>query len=351
MRLKTTFLLLPLLAMVAGCSTYIDDDLSDCPPVEPEPAGQEHELNYELRLVTNITTEINTQLNTTTDVNVANALRTHLKDIFTDFAHDVDLSFYDTDNEQERLSHDQHVMDASERSYTLYLPMREYMHLAVANLKDNQVVALRDDERCPTAQLALKSEKRDTIDSHATGLFTARQPMEVLGGVDQTFHVKLYMANAAAALVIDPRGHSYKDLRVYTTGFATQFLINDSTYTFAEQSPVVRTARLDTEGSDLCFCSVNYPSPDEESMRTVIERDFGDEESDKVFWQFRIYATETDGTVTETLLDLHEPLNAGQLKIIKGWMSSEGAIETNSQEVTATVTLDWKEGGQYNPEF
>lgn len=349
MRLKTSSLLLLLLAMVA-CST-IDDDLSDCPPVGPQPSENDYELDYELRLVTNITTEINTQLTTTTDVNVANALRSYLKDIFTDYAHDVDLSFYDTENNQERLSHDQHVMDASEKRYTLYLPMREYMHLAVANLQDNKVVALQDDERCPTSQLTLATEKKDTIDSHTTGLFTARQSMEVLEGVDQSFHVRLYMANCAAALVIDPRGHDYKDIKVYSTGFASNFLINDSTYTFAEQSPIVRTTRLDTEGGSLCFCSVNFPSPDEEGMRTVIERDFDDVESGKAFWQFRVYATEMDGTVTETLLDLHEPLNAGQLKIIKGWMSSDGAIETNSQEVTASVTLDWKSGGQYNPEF
>ena len=160
--------------LVVGCST-IDDDLSDCPPVGPQPpeppTEEDYELNYELRLVTNITTEINTQLTTTTEVNVANALRAHLKDIFTDYAHDVDLSFYDTENNQERLSHDQHDMNASERSYTLYLPMREYMHLAVANLKGNNVAGLMGDDRCPTSQLVITSEKKDTIDSHATGLF------------------------------------------------------------------------------------------------------------------------------------------------------------------------------------
>lgn len=124
------WLLLSVLWLTAGCCSYIDDDLSDCPP-----EGQDYELTYELRLVTNITTELSTQLSTATDVNVANALRDHLKNIFTDFAHDVDLSFYDTENAQERLSHDQHVMNASEQSYTLYLPMREYMHLAAANIR------------------------------------------------------------------------------------------------------------------------------------------------------------------------------------------------------------------------
>ena len=113
--------------LLTACST-IDDDLSDC--------GNDFKLDYEMRLVTNITTELNTQLNTAADASVANALRSHLQDIFSDYARDVDLSFYDTENPQDRLSHDQHVMNASEQSYTLYLPMREYMHLAVANIRD-----------------------------------------------------------------------------------------------------------------------------------------------------------------------------------------------------------------------
>lgn len=339
--------------LLAGCST-IDDDLSDCPPIpEPPvpPSEQEFEMNYELRLVTNITTEINTQLNTTTDVNVANALRSHLQNIFTDFAHDVDLSFYDTENNQERLSHDQHVMDASEQSYTLYLPMREYMHLAVANIQNNQVVGLQDDERCPTSQLALAVEKKDTIDSHATGLFTARQPMKVLEGVDQTFHVRLYMANSAAALVIDPRGHEFKEVKVYTTGFASGFQINDSTYTFAEKSPIVRTTPLDTEGGSLCFCSVNFPSDDAEGMRTVIETDFDKEEAAQTYWQFRVYVTKADGTVTETILNMTESLSAGQLKILKGYFGDDGDVQTSDVTVGVSVTLNWNDGGSHHVEL
>lgn len=334
-----------------ACST-IDDDLSDCPPPGPNPpeppTEEDYELNYELRLVTNITTEINTQLTTETEVNVANALRTHLGNIFTDYARDVDLSFYDTENNQERLSHDQHDMNASERSYTLYLPMREYMHLAVANLKGNNVAGLSGDDRCPTSQLVLMSEKQDTIDSQSTGLFTARQTMKVLENVDQTFHVKLYMANCAAALVIDPRGHDFKDIKVYATGFANQFHVNDSTYAFAETSPIVRTIKLDTDGSDLCFCSVNFPSADKDEMRTVIETDFDEETSDKTFWQFRCYVTKLDGTITETILNVRETLSAGQLKIIKGYFGDDGDVCTDDTEVGVSVTLDWKDGGQHD---
>ena len=77
---------------VTSCSV-IDEDLSNCVDVEPV---EQAELDYELRLVTNMTTELTTQLTTQTDIRLADALKQHLDDIFTDYAHDVDLSFYDT---------------------------------------------------------------------------------------------------------------------------------------------------------------------------------------------------------------------------------------------------------------
>lgn len=329
-------MLLAVLLPIA-CST-IDDDLSDC--------GNDFELVYEMRLVTNITTELNTQLSTAAEVNVANALRSHLKEIFTDYARDVDLSFYDTEDPQERLSHNQHVMNASEKSYTLYLPMREYMHLAVANIKDNPVVNLTGDDRCPTSQLAISTSK-DTIDSHTTGLFTARQPMKVLEGVNQTFHVRLYMANCAEALVINPRGQKYKDIKVFATGFATKFNINDSLYSFSEKSPIIRTQNLDTQGGNLCFCAVNFPSS-EDGMRTVIETDFDDGESNQTYWQFLVYVTREDDTVTETILSVRKKQSAGELKIINGFMSDDGSVLTDNQEVGVSVTLDWKDGGEHD---
>ena len=352
--IKTVLLLFTAWLPIA-CST-IDDDLSNCivpDPEPPVPEEQTYELDYELQLVTNITTELETQLNTAAEAPVADALRTHLQTIFTDYARDVDLSFYDTENNQERLSHDQHVMNASEKSYTLHLPMREYMHLAAANLRDNFVVELTDDERCPTSKLATIPAGKDTIDSHTTGLFSARLPMRIIEGVSQQFHVSLYMANCAEAVVIDPRDHDFKDIKVYTTGFATQFQINDSAYTFSEKSPIVRTTKVDSESNYLCFCSVNFPSMEEKGMRTVIETEepFDEEESDQVFWQFRVYVTLEDGSVTESILSVKKPNRAGQFTIIEGYMNDQGAIQSSSNTVAVSVTLNWHEGNEYNEEL
>ena len=317
---------------MAGCSV-IDDDLSDCG--EPE---EEYKIDYELRLITNMTTELETQLTTITEMGVAESLREHLKDIFSDFAHDIDLSFYDTEGDMTRLHHKRDIIDANQTSYTLTLPMQEYMHLAVANIADNHVVGLTNDENCHTSMLEQTDDS--PIASHTTGLFTARLPMEVLSDVSQTFNVKLYMANSAVALVLDTKGHAYSDIKVYATGFAKEFMIEDSTYVFPEKEVLVRADKVETGNDLLCFCSVNFPShnPDEVG-------------ADEPLWQLRVYVTMPDGSITETKIDVKEQLKAGELKIIKGELDDEGAVRPTDSTVGISVTLDWNEGSTYDPEL
>ncbi len=330
-------LLLSAFWLTAGCST-IDDDLSDC--------GNNFEVNYHLRLVTNMTTELQTQLTTITELDVANALKEHLKDIFTDFAHDVDLSFYDTEGALNRLQHDQHIMNANQSSYALTLPMRKYMHLAIANIADNDVVSLEGDEYSSSSKLqqanGQMSDGKEKLHSHTTGLFTARQPMEVLSGVDQTFNVHLYMANSAAALVLDPKGHTYTDLRVYATGFAETFCIRDSTYIYTDTPPLVVADQVETDTHLLCFCSVNFPShdaiPSSAKRRTA---------QNPTLWQLKVYLTKPDGSITETILNIDEPLKAGNLKIIKGELDANGAVRPYNSTVGVSVTLNWNSAGEY----
>ena len=339
MKIGNTFkmwLLLSACWLAAGCSV-IDDDLSDCNQEE------ELELDYKLRLITNMTTELETELTTVTEVGVAEALRAHLKDIFSDFAHDIDLSFYDTEGEMSRLFHQRDIMDANQTSYTLTLPMQQYMHLAVANIAENHVVGLSNDENCHTSMLhqtdptVSGGSSTGVIDSHTTGLFTARLPMEVLGGVSQTFNVKLYMANCAVALVLDPKGHAYSDIKVRSTGFAKEFLIEDSTYVFPEKEILVRADKVETGNDLLCFCSVNFPSHNPDEV-----------EADQPLWQLKVYVTMPDGSITETVIDVKEQLKAGELKIIKGELDDDGAVRPTNSTVGVSVTLDWNSGGEYD---
>ena len=321
-----------LLLSLSACS-LIDEDLSDC--------GEEYEMNYELQLVTNISTELTTQLQT--NINVSSMLRTHLSSIFSDKAHDVDLSFYNTKGDSLSLYHWSDTIDASQTSYTLYLPMRQYMHLAVANVVDNPVVHIESSDRCHTSMLT--QVEGDTIDSHTTGLFTAREQMEVLEGVDQTFNVHLYMANCASTLLIDPRGYDYTDIQVYATGFATGFNICDSSYIFVDKAPIIRTMRMPVAGSgELCFTSVNFPSRDSDPTRVVIEGDepFIAPNASEALWQFKVYVTLADGSITESVLNMIQPLRAGQLKVLKVHLADEqGVIDSDDNTVGVSVTLDW----------
>ena len=335
--------------VLSGCS-LIDDELGE---------RKSYEVDYELRLVTNMTTEIKTQLSTQLEVGLAHALKEHLSGIFTDYAHDVDLSFYDTEGAMPRLQHDQHIMDANQQSYTLYLPMRQYMHLAIANLVNNPVVNLNGDEFCPQSRLStvIGSTAADTIASHTTGLFTARQPMDVKEGIDQTFNVHLYMANCAAALVVDPRGHDVSSLKVFSTGFASQFNIKDSTYVFASHDPIVRTQLVHAEDTDeKCYCSVTFPSREPNYInktRSVVEtiEPFEDEDCNETVWEFIAYITNKDGSVTKSVLGIRRTLRAGQLMIIKGYVTDEGSVKTDDPRVGVSVSLDWNQGGTYEPEL
>lgn len=318
--------------LTAGCSA-IDDDLSDCG--EPE---KELKLEYQLRLVTNMTTELETELKTIPETRVADALRTHLENIFSDHAHDIDLNFYDTDGLLSSLYHKRDIIDASQTSYTLTLPIRKYMHLAVANIADNKVVDLKDEQHGNTSMLV--EAGGSTLEPHNTGLFTARKSMEVLSDVSQTFNVRLYMVNSAVALVLNPKGHQYTDMKVYATGFANQFNIKDSVYVYPAESALVKATKVESGNDLLCYCTINFPS-----------RDATTRAGEETLWQLKVYITNTDGKTTESVLDIKESLKAGELKIIKGELDDQGAVRPYDSTVGVSVMLDWNEGGTYNPEL
>ena len=337
---RLTAVILTVLLLTA-CNS-IDEDLSDC--------ESNFELNYELRLVTNMTTEMQTQLTTQTDMYVGASLRNYLSNIFTDYAHDVDLSFYDTVDDSIRLDHQTAIMNDNQKTYTLYLPKRQYQHLAVANLQNDSLVTLTGDEKCHTAKLL--QINADTITSLNTGIFTARQPLNVLE-VDTTFHVKLYMVNCATALVLDTTGIEIRSIRAEAVGFATGFNICDSTFTFRNNNLTVKADNIDMgqNSKKLCLCTVSLPSREPFQQRLVIETEepFANTYTENGLWQYKVYVTLKNGTTTQSVLNMATPLRAGQLKIIKASLRDDGAVVTNAINVGVSVTLDWKPGGEYNP--
>lgn len=351
--LRQIFALIFGAAAFFGCG-LVDEDMSDC--------ETDYDINYELKLVTNMTTELSTELTTglstelslAANLQMAASLKAYLQEVFTDFAHDVDLSFYDVVADEAvgdslRLHHEYHIIDANQTTYNLYIPLRPYMHLAVANIADNGVVALEGDGLCHSSRLV--QEVKDTIGNHKTGLFTARMPLDIVEGVSQTFNVGLYMANCASSLIIDTLDSHIRDLRVFATGFATAFNICDSTYNF-QYTPVVRPDRVESPESGLvCFTAVTFPSREPEDLtRSIMETTdpFVSESAVGSLWRYYVYATMPDGTITETILGVFKPLRAGQFKIIKVKLYPNGTAQPSDPTVGVNITTDWTPGGEIN---
>ena len=91
----------------------------------------------------------------------------------------------------------------------------------------------------------------------------------------------------------------------------------------------------------MCFCSVNFPSRDDVTRAATSQS----------LWQFKVYVTKPDGKVTETVLDIEEPLKAGNLKIIKGELDDDGAVRPYDSTVGVSVRLDWNEGETFDPDL
>lgn len=332
---------LAMTVLVSGCSV-IDEDMSDC--------DEALTLDYDLHLITNQSIELQKEFDRQADANLLKALRSYFAPVFTDYADDLNLSFYDVQGDSALLHHEQHQMDANEMSYTLYLPYRPYMHTATANVAGNGTVALEGGDNCHTARLL--QPRSDTVSTHKTGLFTARKMIQVAKGDRNVAYVHLYIANCAAGLVLDTSEAKLKDLKVLATGFASGFNIADSSYVYSgtPQMVVADEVKADKDGRR-CFCTVNFPSPEPSVTATRVitetEDPFLSPESEEALWQFRVYATLPDGKVTESVLGVKKPLRAGQLKIIHAKVYENGSLVPDEPEVAVSITLDWKEAGHH----
>lgn len=323
--------------LISGC-TLVDENLADC-----ESGCQ---IDYELQLVTNMSAQLQAALSLETDISVSAALHKDLQEVFTDFAHDVDLSFFDTGDPPVLLHHENHLMDGSQSSYTLHIPVRDYCHLAVANL--SRVPGVMLDGSGLLGETRLHQEESDTLDSHGSSIFAARKTLKMSSDQEQTFDVNLFMANCSEVLVVDTLGSGVKDVKVFASGFATDFSLADSLYLFA-RTPVFRTRQLEMEegeSTEMCFVCVNFPSRDVVEGKSVIEVDDPDVEESALnpLWDFRVYASLPDGTVTETVLGVKKPVHAAHLRVIKARMFPDGTAESEDQSVGMSVTLDWSPG-------
>ena len=307
----------------------IDDDLSDC--------GADVELTYRMRLITNMETEIDSVLSEAGDQPVANQLRQTMRQYFNDQGHDLDLSFYNLMDGMRLKQFDQNMNGQTQATYTIYLEQADYRHTAVANFRQNGIAQWLSPETLRLA--ALQNSRTDTIDSHQTGIFTGRHAFKVESDDKLSGLVDLYMANSAAAVVIDTLGSSVRGMKAFIEGLSNGFLTADSTYTFSQQQ-VVRTQLLPvTAGTEVCYYGMGFPSSE-----TPYTRVTPSEAKEGSFWSMVLLVQMPDGSVTRNDLYIHEPLRAANLKIIKLKLKDDGSVETVDVEVSVSVQLNWEDG-------
>ena len=363
----STCSLLAMALLPVSCSS-IDDDLDDC--------FIDLQAEYELRLVTNENLELARVLSDRPGI--ADALRQHLSGVFSDQGRDLNLSFYlnGTRSHQQTES----MNNTPTHRVNMTLEIEDYDHLAIANVQNNGVVTLEGDNTLQTSNLKSPLELRSLatkgtqetsnqeIASQSTGVFTGRRSFPNMTWGAYPYHMPLYMANCAAAIVLDPRSALFTDIQVYTTGFATSFNVADSTYQY-DNSPLVRAERVAMPDTTrwLAFSAVSFPSKEPASLarqttvndqwsmvnntRSRVDTDlpFSYADCGKDLWQYECYVTLTDATITKTTLTIRHPLRGGQLKVLRGYIDDQGVVRLYDTTVGVDVDLKWHSGGTYNP--
>lgn len=317
--------------MFAGCG-LIDDDLSVC--------GIDCRIDYEMRLVMDIHLAIETELYAEEDQPLADALEKWLEPVFTATTNDVELCFYSDDESDELREHSTQQVNTRRSSFTFYLPRENYMHLAAVNAnKSGSVLTLGNDH---SATMRLATADADTLPSQPAAIYTARCPIVINDQETQTFEVSLYTASSAVALVLNSAALQMQSIEVLLGGTASGFAIKDSVFSYSHQ-PLVRLEQVVKQ----CYAAVSLPSrdslPASAPERTQVRQADAD-----ALWQLIVHVTLPDGKVTETMLSISDPLRAGEVEIIRCAVQDDGSLlPVGKPGVGASITLDWKSGGDH----
>ena len=331
------YIVLLILAIAAAGCHLIDDDLSVC--------GADYLINYQMNLVTEVQTTIDEKLSSDIEKPMADALKAWSEPYFEGHAHDLDMSFYSLDGTDELLEHKSDTINAKQKSYTLYIPRKDYRHLAVVNIAENSNVTLMGGQYASSMRVAQR--EADTLPSHNTAVYTARLDMYMpQSDSNLTFNVHLYMASSAVAIVQTNRTATPLRMeRVLLSGTASGFSINDSTYAFNHNSLIEAQKVIDG-----CYAMLSLPSRDAVSAPGGAKAKI--KAADNSLWQLRVYVPMPDGKVTETVLSFPYPLRAGRMEIVKIEIQDDGSVVVGGNpEVAITVTLDWKEGDEHEIEL
>lgn len=349
----TYYLTLLLVACVQSCS-LIDDDLTYC--------GYDYEITYRLRLRIDLDEELSRQLYSPSDVTTIEAVREKMAPIFSNIGHDLDVAIIPTTNQDAVTSHNNYIIDASEATYNLYLKVEDYLDNAVANVDNNMIVS-HDNQA--TLSAALYEPNTDTIAPQRTGLFAGRLPIAVADTANNaTFEVILHQVNSAVVLLIDDvLDNTSVEATVEKT--ATGFALSDSVFLFDRATH----SKMEHLSIATTFNSANAPANNSDGvnkrdaiaaadltrrvvMTTVCMPSADYPTSGDVIWQVVAHVTGEDGTITQTILGIHTPLEAGTIRVLRTQMEPNGSLTPiGAEDIGFSVQLDWKQGSEFNQEL
>lgn len=297
-----------LLALTAASCGVIDEDNSDC--------GRDIVVRYRLHAPTDPARTIARDLAADDEQPAGNALW-HAIATYTDgIAHDIDVRI-------DPGTHETLAPEANTAEMQHYFVEGSYKGRAVANSATAATAALADDG-------TIAQPRADTIDSHATALYTARHQFHIDDDSQGAIDVDMYMANAIAALVVDTAGVQARGLKATAEGLATAFQAADSTYVYSAPT-AVRLAPVPEPSTRLTSYCVGFAAP--------------------AHWRIVADVAMPDGTTTRNEITIDTPLMPAGMKIVKMKMRSDGSLTPEIPDVGVSVTLDWKSGGTYNPEM
>lgn len=308
----------------------IDDDTSNC--------NHTYRFTYHMHAVSNTNDQITTQLSNDGDA----ALRQDLTSLLTPLLHPnqygANLLFQDMGERSNLVSPQTFIGD--ETSLTMMLCPNDYRHVAVTGT-DKDIAMLRDSMEITKA--AISQPQKDTISSQQVALLSGRKEIKITGNEDN-IHVHLFPANAAIA-VVAKQDATVKDVKIFFTDLASSFTLNDSTYHFDQNAFVRTTLNTTANQAKKIYYALVFPSRD--NAPGTIDKD--NTQASGAFWRTIIMAEIADGTTTRTVLYVKKALHAGDVKIINITVGSNGAAESTDTNMGASVTLDWKNGGSYDP--
>ena len=326
-------LVLPLMLLTQSCS-YIYDDCSDC--------AKYYQVTYRLDVVSNINMQLRDELKADAGSKTLKTLGNYFQDIFQPASTEAHLGFYPVDGDEPILF--SRMVEGRSASVSLSIPADNYRHIAVIGQNDPSI-SLADS--MTASKTRLTQFMTDTVVSHTKAAFAGTLDMNVSGNADQQWVVNLYPADAGVAVVMKDNPKVSR-VRAFLGGLATSFTPDDSTWHW-DHASLMRTVPVNVDGTDsTAYCAVAFPSRALAAAAKGLQTRSGE---NNALWYVDIFADMPNGSVTRTVLTLSEQLHAGDIRVIRVKINDDGGISTTDSNVGASVTLDWKKGGEYNPDL